>query len=191
MWIARADFAAAILLAAGMGGCAPQPLAGPGLIRFEVTDLQKRAGAAPVMAENGAVMDFPVVFSINVRVAGNVSPDARSLRVAASSYTPECNGAPSAETNPNKVVRFPYYVTFVPGTNGLVQSWPFSTATLTAVAQCRNPEEPSYPSTAPVPGTLSLHAEVQTGDGNWWASDLTFRIGKPRQGAELAAPAGP
>jgi hypothetical protein len=198
MRIARPESAAAILLAAaGLAGCAgPQPPAGASLIKFEVTDVQKGA-AAPVIAENGGMMDFPVVFSINVRVVGNISPDARSLRVAASSYTPECNTGPGAETSPTrtmhptKIIRFPYYVTFVPDTNSLVQTWPFSTATLTAVAGCPDPQEPWYPSTTPLAGTLFLHAEVQTADGNWWGSDLTFRIGNPQPGAAMAAQAGP
>lgn len=186
MWIARPELAAAVLMAtSALSGCAPQPSAGASIISFEVADLQKSARAAPVIAENGAVIDLPLVFSLNVRVLGNATPGASNLRVTAMSFIPECNGIPVGEAYRNKVLQFPDSVTRVPGANGLIQSWPISTATLVALAGCRDPEQPWYPSKMPVAGTLHLDAEVEQAGGARAASEVTFRIGNAQQMSEL------
>jgi hypothetical protein len=191
MWIARPELAAAVLAtASALSGCAPQPSAGAGIIRFEVTNLQKPPSTAPVIAENGAVIDLPLVFTVNVKIRGDVAAGASDLRVTAASYTPECNGIPAREAYRNKVLHFPYSVTSVSGANGVIQSWPISTATLVALAGCRDPEQPWYPSTRPVAGTLQLDAEVQQAGGTLAASELTFRIGNPQQLSELPPPTG-
>jgi hypothetical protein len=181
MWSAKPDRVAAIVLAATvLGRCAPVPQSGLTPIRFEVTDLQRPTGAAPVVAQDGATIDLPLDFSINVKILDNVMPGASNLRVTATSYVSDCNGMPIREAYRSKVLQYPDSVTSVPATNGLVQSWPVSTATLVALAGCPNPTQPWYPSGNPVAGSLQLNADELQSNGARGSAHVTFRIGQPQ-----------
>jgi hypothetical protein len=145
-------------------GCTAPSLPEAKLIRFEISDLSKPEGLAPVVAQSGAVFDVPVVFRIEVRVVGTAPSGTGELRVNTTSYTPECNGMPVRESYRTKQIVFPPAVTAEPNSDGMVQRWPFSTFILSAAAQCPNPTEPWYPST--VPQTGSFHIQAPTNQPN-------------------------
>jgi hypothetical protein len=179
--LARAQLAVGALLTALIAsGCtAPsRPEATP--IRFEISDLSKPEGLAPVVAQSGAVFDVPVVFRIEVRVVGTGSSGEGQLRVNTTSYTPECNGVPVPESFRTKQIVLPTALTTEPDSHGMVQHWPLSTSifSLASASQCPNAREPWYPSFAPQTGSFHIRAQIDQSKGSSSAADLTIRVGQ-------------
>ena len=173
-----ANTAGILVAAAILGGCnaGPRPIAGGASVRFDVTDLGNRQ-SSPVTAQNGAVLEFPAWFSIDVKVVGTASPRAQRLRVMTTSYIPECNGEPVPDPYRTKLIVFPDAVTSTAGSNDLIQNWPLSTRTLINLGLCHDASQPWYPSIVPLMGSFLIRAQVQDADGAWSESDLTIRVG--------------
>jgi hypothetical protein len=113
--LARAQLAVGALLTALIAsGCAAPSSPVPAPIRFEISDLSKPEGLAPVVAQSGAVFHVPVQFRIEVRVVGTGSSGADRLRVNTTSYTAECNGVPIPESYRTKQIVLPPGLTTEP-----------------------------------------------------------------------------
>jgi hypothetical protein len=175
---ARILAAGTLVAAAILGGCnaGTKPVAGGASVRFEVTDVRHDRGS-PVIAQNGATLDFPALFSIDVNVVGLDSPGAQRLRVMTTAYIPECNGEPVPKPYRTKLIVFPDAVTSSASSNGLVQHWPLSTRTLMDLGLCHDASQPWYPSSVAPTGILMIRAQLQDADGAWSESDLTIRVG--------------
>jgi hypothetical protein len=177
--LARAQLAVGALLTALIAsGCTAPSLPEATLIRFEISDLSKPEGLAPVVAQSGAVFDVPVVFSIEVRVVGTGSSGEGQLRVNTTSYTPECNGVPVPESYRTKQIVLPTALTTEPNSHGMVQHWPLSTFIFSLASQCPNAKEPWYPSYAPQTGSFHIQAQTDQPKGSPSEADLTIRVGQ-------------
>jgi hypothetical protein len=175
---AQLAIGAVLMTALIASGCTAPPLPEAKLIRFEIRDLSKPEGLAPVVVQGGAVFDVPVVFSIEVRVVETAPSGAGQLRVNTTSYNPECNGVPVWESYRTKQIVLPTALTTEANSHGMVQRWQLSTFIFSLAAQCPDPTEPWYPSFVPQMGSFHIQAQTDQPNGSPSAADLTIRVGK-------------